>query len=417
MGFALRPHTPARAGAQVRPNCLRAMPHWPCSATTRSASSSPPMCAVLRNDVMTDAGHRLARSVREGRCATATCWSSRPRCLALWPSCLASPRVAPPVVQTLPNGMRVVLFVRPGLPIVQVQLKPRPTLRAEGRAAISRSHRAAAAPGHDFAQCAGLRRRTRHARRDLRRECEPGRAAQVAARLPLRTNSSLLELMSDAIVNPLFSDEAFEGGAPAGGNQRERDAEPRGNISRRTRAAALAFRPASVRPRHARRPRSRCSAPPATGCASSTTATGGGGPTVRCSPSPATWTRRARSRRPPEWFSRWGGKNAPVSAPVTATPRTGALLLDLPGGPAAEIRAFALAPGRGAPGYSSWLLATGAHWKPADCPLERTRRCRRHMTPACSSVSVQSAAGSLPAWWSSACAPHSARVRFGAAER
>jgi len=269
----------------------------------------------------------------------------------------ASPRVAPPVIQTLPNGLRIAVFVRPGLPIVQAQLQTAAGLRAE-------------APGHAglaFLTAQLLRQgTTSRSAQDFATELDTlgatfgvsvnRDAAQVAAGCRSSELESLLELMSDAVVNPLFSDEAFEAVRRQVASQLGLQAQNPGALADE-RAAALAFgaHPYShpmrgdmmallgstrdqVREFHRDRWRP-----------------DGAVLAIAGDVDPARVFAAAS-----EWFSRWGGKMAPALAPVAAKPRTGTLLLDLPGSPATEIRAFALAPGRGAPGYTSWLLATSA---------------------------------------------------------
>jgi zinc protease len=269
----------------------------------------------------------------------------------------ASPRVAPPVVQTLPNGMRVVVFVRPGLPIVQAQLQASAGLRAEAKGHA----------GLAFLTAQLLRQgTTSRSAQDFATELDTlgatfgvsvnRDAAQVAAGCRSSELESLLELMSDAIVNPLFSDEAFEAMRRQVASQLGTQAQ-NPIVLADERAAALAFglhpygHPTrgdlmsllgATRDQVSQFHRDRWRPD-------------GAVLAIAGDVDPARVFAAAS-----EWFSRWGGKNAPDPAPVTATSRTGTLLLDLPGSPATEIRAFALAPGRGAPGYASWLLATSA---------------------------------------------------------
>ena len=269
----------------------------------------------------------------------------------------ASPRVAPPVVQTLPNGLRIAVFVRPGLPIVQAQLQTSAGLRAEAKGHA----------GLAFLTAQLLRQgTTSRSAQDFATELDTlgatfgvsvnRDAAQVAAGCRSGELESLLELMSDAIVNPLFSDESFEAMRRQVASQLGMQAQNPAVLADE-RAAALAFGPHpyghatrgdlmallgttrdQVREFHRDRWRP-----------------DGAVLAIAGDVDPAKAFAAAS-----EWFSRWGGKNAPAPAPVTATPRTGTLLLDLPGSPMTEIRAFMLAPGRGATGYASWLLATSA---------------------------------------------------------
>ena len=269
----------------------------------------------------------------------------------------ASPRVAPPVVQTLPNGLRVVVFVRPGLSIVQAQLQTAAGLRSE-------------APGHAglaFLTAQLLRQgTTSRTAQDFSIELDTlgatfgvsvnRDAAQVAAGCRSGELESLLEIMSDAVVNPLFGDEAFEAvrrqiasqlGLQAQNPVNLADervaglafgAHPYGHAPRGDLMALLGATREQVREFHRDHWRPDGAVLVIAGDVDAARAFASAG----------------------EWFNRWGGKQAAQRAAVRPEPRTGTLLLDVAGSPATEIRAFALAPGRGAPGYASWLLAVQA---------------------------------------------------------
>ena len=116
-----------------------------------------------------------------------------------------------PVSRTLPNGLRVVVFQRPGLPIVQAQLQVPAGLgaEAEGHAGLA------------FLTAQLLRRgTTSRSAGDFDTELDTlgatfaisitRDAAQLAVGSRTSEFESALELMSDAVVNPVFSDEAFE---------------------------------------------------------------------------------------------------------------------------------------------------------------------------------------------------------------
>lgn len=277
--------------------------------------------------------------------------------LALVALTASGPRLAPPVEQTLPNGLRVAVFVRPGLPIVQAQLQSAAGLRAEP-------------PGHAglaFLTAQLLRQgTTSRSAQDFATELDTlgatfgvsvtRDAAQVAVGCRTSELESAMELMSDAVVNPLFAEEAFEAVRRQVASQLGLQAQnpatladeraamlafgnhPYGHATRGDLMALLGVTREQVREFHRERWRP-----------------DGAVLAIAGDVDPARAVATAR-----EWFGRWGGRMAAAPAPVTPTPRTGTLLLDLPGSPAAEIRAFALAPGRGAPGYASWLLATTA---------------------------------------------------------
>ncbi len=264
------------------------------------------------------------------------------------------PRVASPVARTLPNGMRVVVFVRPGMPIVQAQLQVPAGLRVES-------------PGHAgiaFLTSQLLRQgTTSRSAEDFATELDTlgatfatsvGRdAAQVAAGCRVSEFESLLELMSDAVVNPMFSEEAFQGvrrqiagqlGVQAQNPAALADeraaavlfgAHPYGHPSRGSLTVLLGATRDQVREFHRDRWRPD----------HAVLAIAGDIDPERAFASSA------------EWFGRWGGKRAPEPTPTAATPRKGVLLLDLPGSPVTEIRALVLAPGRGAAGYSDWSIA------------------------------------------------------------
>ena len=277
--------------------------------------------------------------------------------LALLALTASGPRVAPPVIQTLPNGMRVAVFVRPGLPIVQAQLQTAAGLRAEpaGHAGLA------------FLTAQLLRQgTTSRSAQDFATELDTLGAtlgvsvnrdvAQVAVGCRTAELESALEMMSDAVVNPLFTDEAFEAVRRQVASQLGLQAQnpstladeraatvvfgshPYGHATRGDLMALLGVTREQVREFHRDRWRP-----------------DGAVLAIVGDVDPARAFAAAR-----EWFGRWGGRMAAAPAPVTIAPRAGTFLLDLPGSPAAEIRALALAPGRGAPGYASWLLATTA---------------------------------------------------------
>lgn len=264
------------------------------------------------------------------------------------------PRIPSPVSRTLPNGLRVVVFVRPGLPIVQAQLQVPAGLRAEtqGHAGLAflttqllrqgTSSRSA----EDFAielDTLGATFAT-SVQRDV---------AQVAAGCRTQEFESLLELMSDAVVNPVFSEEAFQAVRRQVAGQLGAQAQiPASLADERAAAVMYGAHPYGHPPygvlagllgtsRDEVREFHRLHWRPD----QAVLAIAGDLDPERVF---ASCT---------EWFGRWGGRVAAAAPAPPPVPRPGVLLLDLPGSGVTEIRALALAPGRAAPGYADWSLA------------------------------------------------------------
>ncbi len=264
------------------------------------------------------------------------------------------PRIPSPVTRTLPNGLRVVVFPRPGLPIVQVQLQVPAGLRAEpaGHAGLA------------FLTAQLLRQGTSsRSARDLVTELDTLGAtfatnvnrdvAQVAAGSRTQEFESLLELMSDAVVNPVFSEEAFQAVRRQIAGQLGVQAQnPAALADERATAGVFGGHPYGHPPY--------------------------GTLTTLLSTSRDEVSQFHRERWRPdravlaitgdvdperafataaEWFGRWGGRTTAEPAAPPPVPREGVLLLDLPGSGVTELRALALAPGRGAPGYADWSVA------------------------------------------------------------
>ena len=265
-----------------------------------------------------------------------------------------SPRIPAPVSRTLPNGLRVVVFVRPGLPIVQAQLQVPAGLRSE-------------APGHAglaFLTAQLIRQGTSsRAADDFAVELDTLGAtfatsvlrdvAQVAAGCRAQEFESMLELMSDAVVNPLFSEEAFQAVRRQVAGQLGVQAQnPAALADERANALLFGGHPYGH---------------PAFGALSGLLSTTRD--EVRefhrdhWRPDRAVLAiagdidpERAFASCA-EWFGRWAGRAGADPAAPAPTPRRGVLLLDLPGSPVTEIRALALAPGRAAAGYADWSVA------------------------------------------------------------
>jgi len=269
----------------------------------------------------------------------------------------AGPRLEPPVSRTLANGLRVVVFERPGLPIVQIQLQVPAGLRAEPDERL----------GIALLTAQLLRQgTTSRSADDLATELDTlgasfavqvsRDAAQVAAGCRAAELESLLELVSDVVVNPLFSDEAFQAVRRQVAGQLGAQAQNPAALADE-RAAALAF---------GEHPYAR----PARGTLGSLLAADrdhvrafhrdhwrpdGAVLAIAGDVEPSRAFAAAA-----EWFARWSAKRAAPPPVAPPSPRTGNLLLDLAGSPATEVRLLALAPGRGEPGFASWSLAATA---------------------------------------------------------
>ncbi|MCE9627956.1 MAG: insulinase family protein, partial [Candidatus Eisenbacteria bacterium] len=124
----------------------------------------------------------------------------------------AAPQLPAPVTRTLPNGLRVVVFPRAGLSIVQTQLQVRAGLSAE----------AEGFSGLAFLTAQLLRQgSTSRSADDIATELDTLGAtlainvtrdvAQVVTGSRAADLESVLELVSDAVVNPLFAEEALQG--------------------------------------------------------------------------------------------------------------------------------------------------------------------------------------------------------------
>jgi predicted Zn-dependent peptidase len=251
----------------------------------------------------------------------------------------------------------VVVLQRPGLPIVQAQLSVPAGLTAE-------------APGHGglaFLTAQLLRQgTTSRSAADFATELDTlgatlainvtRDAGQLAAGCRVQEFDGLLELMSDAVVNPLFSDEAFQVVRRQTAGQLGQQSQNPGSLADE-RAAGLAF---GVHP-YGRSMRGNLES-----------LLGTTRDHVRefhrdhWRPDHAVLaiagdidTERAFATAA-EWFGRWGGKSVaePPSAPPV--PRKGTFLYDLAGSPSTEVRAAIAGPGRGDPAYAGWAVAREA---------------------------------------------------------
>ncbi|MEQ1832813.1 MAG: pitrilysin family protein [Candidatus Eisenbacteria bacterium] len=270
----------------------------------------------------------------------------------------AALRLPAPRTRTLPNGLRVVVFHRPGLPVVQTQLQVPAGISAE-----SRGH-----AGLAFLTSQLLRQgTTSRSAADLATELDTlgatlavsvtRDAGQVAAGCRTSEFESLLELVSDAVINPLFSEDAFQATrrqvAGQLGQQAQSpiaiadervvalafgDGHPYAHGSRGTMESLLGSTREQVREFHRDHWRPD----------RSVLVIAGDIDPERAFASAA------------EWFGRWGGKALPDSARGAFRTRKGTMLFDLPGSPATEVRAALIGPGRGTAEYPGWVVAREA---------------------------------------------------------
>ena len=116
-----------------------------------------------------------------------------------------------PLARTLPNGLRVVVFPRPGARVVQLQLQVAAGLRSEAKGQ----------DGLAYLTAQMLRQgTTSRSASDFQTELDTlgatlgvnvnRDAAQIAAGCRASEFESVLEIVSDAVINPAFADEAFQ---------------------------------------------------------------------------------------------------------------------------------------------------------------------------------------------------------------
>jgi zinc protease len=262
-----------------------------------------------------------------------------------------------PVERTLSNGLRVVVFPAPGLPIVHVQLlvpagSAAETAGQEGVApltlALLRQGTASRTPGEmvaDFAQLGTTL--VTSGTRDY---------ALVACGARSEALEGVLELMSDAVLSPMFGGDDFAAA---------RDAEVRAaEMTRGSLAdAADAWLAAEVYGAHpyAHDPE--------------------GNPRALASVElPMVHAFYRDHWRPDrsvlviagavtadraftaaaDWFDRWAGHAVPARALPVTRPAAGVRVFDVPGAANAEVRVAVLGPGLASPEHDAWALATGA---------------------------------------------------------
>jgi zinc protease len=296
---------------------------------------------------------------------------SRARLLPAWGLLLALALAAPtacgaapftPVARTLPNGLRVVVFPRPGVRVVQVQLQVAAGMRVERPAQDGLAYLTAqmlrmgttSRSAEDFKTALDTLGATLAV--SVTRD-----AAQMAAGCRASEFESVLEIMSDAAINPAFGEEAFQDlrRQVAGqlGNEAQSaalladeratmlafGAHPYGHAPRATLALLLAATREQVRAFHRDHWRPDASVLAIAGDID---------------------PQRAFAAAT-EWFGRWAGKAVPVPAPASPSAPKGVWVSDLPGSPVTEVRAILVGPGRADPSYAGWavvreLLEAGA---------------------------------------------------------
>ena len=258
-----------------------------------------------------------------------------------------------PRARTLPNGLRVVVFPRPGARVVQIQLQVAAGLREEG-------------PNQDglaYLTAQMLRQgTTSRSASDFETELDTLGAtlaasvtrdgAQIAAGCRASEFESVLEIMSDAVVNPGFADDAFQSlrRKVAGqlGTETQNAAmladeragtlafgsHPYGHAPRGTLALLLTATRDQVRAFHRDRWR----------------------PDVAVLAIAGDIDPPRAFASATEWFGRWAGKAAPEPALAAPPGPKGVWVSDLPGSPVTEVRALLLGPGRADPAYAGWAV-------------------------------------------------------------
>ena len=269
----------------------------------------------------------------------------------------ATPQLPSPVTRTLPNGLRVEVFQRAGLPIVQTQLQVRAGVSAEtegfsGLAFLTAQllrQGTASRPAEDFAMELDTLGATLaiNVTRDV---------AQVATGSRAGDLESVLELVSDAVVNPLFSDEAVQ-------SMRRQIATQLGQLARDPatiadeRLAALAF---------GAHPYGRPLRGDFEGLLGATRDQARDFHRDHWRPDRAVLViagdvdpERA-FKAVSDWFGRWEGRAKPLTAVAVPALDRGVFLYDLPGSPVTEVRLGLLGPGRGDAGHAGWAVAREA---------------------------------------------------------
>ena len=272
-------------------------------------------------------------------------------------SAVAAPSRPAPAVRTLANGLRVVVLPRTGLPIVQVQLQVPAGLSAEsdGQAGLawitaqSLRQGTSSRSAEDFATELDTLGATFAV--NVTRD-----AAQVVAGAGREQLAALLELMSDAVVNPLFDEAAFQATRRQVATQLGQAARTPATLADE-RLASLVF---GAHP-YAHPLRGELEVLVGTTRDHARTFH-----RDHWRPDRAVLViagdvaPEAAFTQADEWFSRWSGKALPLAEVALPTPRRGTWLEDLATSPVVEVRLGLRAPGRGTPEFASWQVAREA---------------------------------------------------------
>ena len=254
-----------------------------------------------------------------------------------------------PLARTLPNGLRVVVFPRPGARVVQLQLQVAAGLRSEAKGQ----------DGLAYLTAQMLRQgTTSRSASDFQTELDTlgvsvnRDVAQIAAGCRASEFESVLEIVSDAVINPAFADEAFQNlrRQIAGqlGTQAQNPAlladesattlafgtHPYSHAPRGTMALLLGATRDQVRSFHRDRWR----------------------PDVAVLAIAGDIDAQRAIASATEWFGRWAGKAAAEPARSAPPAPKGVWVSDLPGSPVTEVRAILLGPGRADPEYAGWAV-------------------------------------------------------------
>jgi len=266
-------------------------------------------------------------------------------------------RLPVPVSRTLPNGLRVVVFSVPRLPIVQMQVLAPAGAAMEndslpGLAALTASLLSQGTTSRDAAQFG----------RDLTNvgatfgSTTTRDYALVACGARSSAFEAALELMSDAIINPLFGDEDFERARRSVAQQLSQQRQDLPSlVDDRTWDAAFAPHPYAHAPLGdidallaTTRDRVRAFHRDRWRPDGSVLAIAGDVPPERAFAAAQ------------EWFGRWSGHVAPLAPRPAPKPARGVRVVDLPGAPGAEVRVAVPTPGGGSPDRFAWQLAAEA---------------------------------------------------------
>ncbi len=269
----------------------------------------------------------------------------------------AGPQLPVPVTRTLPNGLRIVVFARTGAPVVQTQLQVPAGLSAESGNGT----------GLAFLTAQLLRQgTTSRAAEDFATELDTlgatlainvtRDAGQIATGSRASELEGVLELVSDAVINPLFSEEALQ-------TTRRQMAVQLGQLARNPAALADERLSAFLFGTH---PYGRPLRGDLEALLGATRDQAREFHRDHWRPDQAVLViagdvdvERAFSAAT-EWFGRWEGRAKPIAPATIPMPRHGTFLYDLPGSPATEVRVALLGPGRGDPAQAGWVVAREA---------------------------------------------------------